>query len=115
MKNTIYVLLAVAVFSLLSFAPKTILPIVVVSTNTTLTSANHVVINTGGVITLTLPSAAGNSGLVLIIANHGTGQVMLSAPVMISNTETLSAITYNLGGNLVSIISDGTNWRLISQ
>lgn len=116
MKNlTLLTLVLLALSSSKPALPVTTLPITTVSESTTLTSSNHVVINTGAAITLTLPTASSNSGLVLIIANHGTGAVTFSPSLKVGNTETLGSITYQLGGNLVTIISDGTNWRLIGQ
>ncbi len=116
MKNLL--LLTLMLFALSSSKPAqptTTLPISTVSANTTLTSSNHVVVNTGGAITLTLPTASANTGLILVVANHGTGAVTFSPSLKVGNTETLTSITYQLGGNLVTIISDGTNWRLIGQ
>lgn len=116
MKNAVILILCAL---LLSAAkpnnPATTLPLAVVTANTTLTASNHVVISTGTAITLTLPAASGNSGLVLVIANHGTGALTLSPAIKVGNTETLSGLTYNLGGNVITIISDGTDWRLIGQ
>lgn len=118
MKKLIPLLLTLTVIALSSSKPSmpvTTLAVTTVTANTTLTSSNHVVINTGGAITLTLPSASSNSGLVFIVANHGTGAVTFSPSLKAGNTETLGAITYQLGGNLATIISDGTDWRLIGQ
>lgn len=116
MKNLLLLILTVFVLSSSKPAmPVTTLPVVSVTTNTTLTNANHVVICKGGAITLTLPSASANTGLTLVVANHGTGAVTFSPTLKVGNTEILGAITYQLGGNLVTIVSDGTDWRLIGQ
>lgn len=116
MKNLLLLILTLFVLSSSKPAmPVTTLPVVSVTTNTTLTNANHVVICKGGAITLTLPSASANTGLVLIVANHGTGAVTFSPSVKVGNTDMINSITYQLGGNLVTVISDGTDWRLIGQ
>lgn len=117
MKNTFSLfLLIILLAGFKSSRPALTLTTTSVTSNTTLTSADHVVICVQTApITLTLPAASSNSGLTFQIANHGVGAVTLSTAVTVANAETMTTISPNLGGNLFTIISDGTTWRLISQ
>lgn len=116
MKNPIALaLLALLLGSAKPSSPAANLPVLSITANTTATAANHVVISRGGNITLTLPNPASNTGLTFVVANHGTGVLTISPAILAGNTETLSGLTYNLGGNLATVISDGTNYRLIGQ
>jgi hypothetical protein len=116
MKNTFNLFLLLTLLSGFSSTKMATLTVSTVSANTTLTSSNHVVICTQAApITLTLPAASSNSGVVFQIVNHGVGTVTLSPAVRVAVSETMSGISPNLGGNTFEIISDGTTWRLISQ
>ncbi len=92
-----------------------ILPVDIITNSTTLTVANHVVIADGTNITLTLPSASANVGLVFVITNQGEAPVSLSPAVQAEKGSTLSSMTYRQGGNMITVISDGTLWRVVGQ
>lgn len=70
--------------------------------------------NVSSASTINLPTAVGNSGKVLFIKNlHATNTVTIDA----SSTQTIDgALTYTLTlqYEVVSIVSDGSNWHIIA-
>jgi copper(I)-binding protein len=117
MKNTsiIFALLLLVLSAFSSSKSVNVLPVSVVTTSTTLTPSDHIVIADGTGITLTLPSAAANTGLVFVITNQGDAQVTLSPSVQVEKSSTLSAMSYRQGGNMITIVSDGLLWRVVGQ
>lgn len=92
-----------------SFNPAT------VTTSTTLSQANNFVLAdaTGGVVTITLPSAAGARGRVYVIKRMNAGKNLVK--IALTGSETLDGGTgYSLGWqyHVVTVFSDGTNWLI---
>lgn len=87
-----------------------------VSSTTTLTSSDDVVIAdaSSGALTLTLPSAASNTGKVLTLKKSGSdstfNQVSISGTVDGLTTRKLST-----QGESITIVSDGTSWQIINR
>ena len=89
---------------------------------TSVTTTPYTAVSTDGVIlsnvssasTINLPTAVGNTGKVLFIKNlHATNTVTIDA----SSTQTIDgALTYTLTlqYEVVSIVSDGSNWHIIA-
>ena len=66
-----------------------------------------------GTFTIDLPTAIGNTGRYLVIKNIGTGTITVDA----SGTQTIDgALTYTLTlqYEVVTIVSDGSNWHIIA-
>lgn len=82
----------------------------ITTTYTALTS-DDVILATSGTFTVTLFTAAGNTGKTLDIKNGGAGTVTVDG----SSTETIDGeLTFTLAANdSLTIVSDGTNWRVL--
>lgn len=87
------------------------LGITVGTTAVTLSSAQPVYVHTGGAITLTLPAAASNTGVVFSVFTQGTGTVTLSRGAGTVNGVNLSPTIPGVGN--LRVVSDGTTWRVI--
>lgn len=89
----------------------------VVSASTTITNSDQIVRNTGGAVTFTLPTAP-VTGQEYTIINTGTGNITLSAGVLVYNNTAINIIPpYNSqilpgwnGGNRINIYFNGTQW-----
>lgn len=89
----------------------------VVSTSTTITNSDQIVRNTGGAVTFTLPTSP-VTGQEHTIINTGTGNITLSAGVLVYNNTAINIIPpYNSqimagwnGGNRINIYWNGTQW-----
>ena len=83
---------------------------------TTYTAANtdYFIDCTSGTFTVNLFTAVGNTGRILIIKNSGTGTITVDP----NGSQTIDgATTYSLATQYatVQIVSDGTNWKIISK
>jgi hypothetical protein len=80
----------------------------------TATNADYVIDCTSGTFTVTLPASSGRTGRILIIKNSGAGVITVDG----NASETIDgAATYSLAVQYatVQIMSDGTNWKIISK
>jgi hypothetical protein len=80
----------------------------------TATNDDYVIDCTSGTFTVTLPASSGRTGRILIIKNSGAGTITVDG----NASETIDgAATYSLAVQYatVQIISDGTNWKIISK
>jgi hypothetical protein len=80
----------------------------------TATDADYVIDCTSGTFTVTLPASSGRTGRILIIKNSGAGTITVDG----NGAETIDgAATYSLAVQYatVQIMSDGTNWKIISK
>lgn len=82
------------------------------SSSAVLTNADYYVGYTGaGGDTFTLPNAAGNAGVELIVKNRGSGDLTLDASLAGGLWTTSSVATMTLiVGESAHLISDGTSW-----
>lgn len=89
----------------------------VVTTDTPSVTADDVLNCSSASFTITLPTAAGNSGKIFEIVHAGTSGTQLYT-VDGSGTETvggqLTRVLYT-NGESIKIISDGTNWTVLSR
>jgi len=79
-----------------------------VSANTTLSSSVGAYLATGS-ITLTLPAASSNVGVVFYIKNVGVGPVVISG---INNIDDDQNLILQYKNSAVTLISDGTGWNI---
>ena len=85
-----------------------------VSGATTIAATDYIVLNTGGSGTWTLPTISGCTGRVYKLINHGTTSITLSTGYKADNGGILiTTLSSAAASNMIEIISDGTNWRLI--
>jgi hypothetical protein len=80
----------------------------------TATNDDYVIDCTSGTFTVTLPASSGRTGRILIIKNSGAGTITVDG----NGAETIDgAATYSLAVQYatIQIISDGTNWKIISK
>lgn len=79
-------------------------------------SSLYIKITQNSTVTITLPSATGNNGRLISIKNLGTGAVISnSSNVEPFNSSTLgTAILSSGGGKWANLVSDGTNWVIMS-
>jgi hypothetical protein len=80
----------------------------------TATNDDYVIDCTSGTFTVTLPASSGRTGRILIIKNSGAGTITVDG----NGSETIDgATTYSLSVQYatIQIISDGTNWKIISK
>jgi hypothetical protein len=80
----------------------------------TATNDDYVIDCTSGTFTATLPASSGRTGRILIIKNSGAGTITVDG----NGAETIDgAATYSLAVQYatIQIISDGTNWKIISK
>jgi hypothetical protein len=80
----------------------------------TATNDDYVIDCTSGTFTVTLPASSGRTGRILIIKNSGAGTITVDG----NGAETIDgAATYSLAVQYatVQIMSDGTNWKIISK
>ena len=80
----------------------------------TATDDDYVIDCTSGTFTVTLPASSGRTGRILIIKNSGAGTITVDG----NGAETIDgAATYSLSVQYatIQIISDGTNWKIISK
>jgi hypothetical protein len=80
----------------------------------TATNDDYVIDCTSGTFTVTLPASSGRTGRILIIKNSGAGTITVDG----NASETIDgAATYSLAVQYatIQIISDGTNWKIISK
>jgi hypothetical protein len=80
----------------------------------TATNDDYVIDCTSGTFTVTLPASSGRTGRILIIKNSGAGTITVDG----NASETIDgATTYSLSVQYatVQIMSDGTNWKIISK
>lgn len=80
----------------------------------TVLATDHVIINTGGAATWTLPAASGCAGRVYRLINQGTGNITLSRTVRIDSSTTVTSLSTASGNNFYEILSDGSEWRRIN-
>jgi len=80
----------------------------------TATNDDYVIDCTSGTFTVTLPASSGRTGRILIIKNSGAGTITVDG----NGAETIDgAATYSLAVQYatIQIISDGTDWKIISK
>jgi hypothetical protein len=80
----------------------------------TATNADYVIDCTFGTFTVTLPASSGRTGRILIIKNSGAGTITVDG----NSSETIDgAATYAISVQYgtIQIMSDGTNWKIISK
>lgn len=80
----------------------------------TATNDDYIIDCTSGSFTVTLPASSGRTGRILIIKNSGAGTITVDG----NASETIDgATTYSLATQYatVQIVSDGTNWKIISK
>jgi hypothetical protein len=80
----------------------------------TATTDDYVIDCTSGTFTVNLPALLGRTGMVLIIKNSGTGTITVdpNGAAVIDGAATYSlAVQYAT----IQIISDGTDWKIISK
>jgi hypothetical protein len=80
----------------------------------TATDADYVIDCTTGTFTVTLPASSGRTGRILIIKNSGAGTITVDG----NAAETIDgAATYAISVQYgtIQIMSDGTNWKIISK
>ncbi len=84
--------------------------------STSLTSDDYYVGYTGGAgSTFTMPAASTNGGVELVIKNRGTAALTLDATGLGMFYGTSLVNTWSLAaGEGVHVISDGTNWIIVS-
>ena len=80
----------------------------------TATNADYVIDCTSGSFTITLYAASGNAGRILIVKNSGAGSITLdgNASETIDGSTTFSLLVQY---DVVQIMCDGTNWKIISK
>ena len=84
------------------------------TTNYTATTSDYFIDCTTGTFTVNLFTAVGNTGRILIIKNSGTGTITVDP----NGTQTIDGATtqtLSTQWSRVHIISDGTNWKIISN
>jgi len=84
------------------------------TTTTTINDNNYFIDCTSGTFTVNLPASSGRLGRIFVIKNSGTGTITVDG----NGAETIDgAATYSLATqwSQVQIISDGTNWKIISK
>jgi len=86
-------------------------PILVTTSNVTLTAATHIVVLKTGVTSITLPAAAANPGRIYMIANSTSDACTISTYNSLSGS-TSTNITANTG---ITLQSDGINWYQIDK
>jgi hypothetical protein len=80
----------------------------------TATNDDYIIDCTSGTFTVTLPASSGRTGRILIIKNSGTGIITVDG----NGSETIDGNTtysLNLQYDVIQIVSDGTNWKIISK
>ena len=80
----------------------------------TATNDDYVIDCTSGTFTVTLPASSGRTGRILIIKNSGAGTITVDG----NSSETIDgAATYSIAVQYgtIQIMSDGTNWKIISK
>jgi hypothetical protein len=116
MKNILILCGLMLLFQANTTRPVTTLNVVTTTSSLTLNSTHDVVICEATTpITITLPNPVGVAGQKYTIVNHGTAVVNLSWPITVANAETMSSITYSMGGNLYTIVSNNQKWHLTQQ
>lgn len=98
-------------------ADKTIAPVTVTATtHTVAATTNFLIFNTTGNCTVTLPSPSTNSGRVLWVKNIAAFSITsASSNVKPLTTNTAgTAILSNSAGKFAQLVSDGTNWIVMS-
>lgn len=84
------------------------------TTTYTATTSDYFIDCTTGTFTVNLFTAVGNTGRILIIKNSGTGTITVDP----NGTQTIDGATtqtLSTQWSRVHIISDGTNWKIISN
>jgi hypothetical protein len=80
----------------------------------TATTSDYVIDCTSGTFTVNLFTAVGNTGRILIIKNSGAGTITVDP----NGTQTIDGSTtyiLEIQYETLQIISDGTNWKIISN
>ncbi len=80
----------------------------------TITNNDYFIDCTTGTFTVTLPASSGRTGRIFVIKNSGTGSITVDG----NASETIDgALTQTLSTqwSRIQIISDGTNWKIISN
>jgi len=72
----------------------------------------YVNINQSSTVSITLPSASGNTNKTLVIKNSGSGAVNSNATNIepLNSTTLTTSILTSGGGKFATLVSDGTNW-----
>jgi hypothetical protein len=81
-----------------------------VSINTSMASPTTFYL-ASGTITLTLPTAVGNSGLKFQVKNAGTGQITINTTSSQTINENINMILTEKN-SVIGLISDGSNWNI---
>jgi hypothetical protein len=84
------------------------------ATYTATTSDDYFINITTGTFTLNLPTAATPYGQVYVIKNSGTGTITVDP----NGTQTIdgaTTFTMNVQNGSITIIGDGTNWKIVSK
>jgi len=76
----------------------------------------YVNINQSSTVTITLPSASGNTNKTLVIKNTGSGAVNSQSTNIepLNSTSLTDAILVSGGGKYATLVSNGTNWIKMS-
>jgi hypothetical protein len=84
------------------------------TTTYTATTSDYLIDCTTGTFTVTLFAASGNAGRILIIKNSGTGTITVDG----NGAETIDGATtqtLSTQWSRITIMCDGTNWKIISN
>jgi hypothetical protein len=84
------------------------------ATYTATTSDDYFINITSGTFTLNLPTAATPYGQVYVIKNSGTGTVTVD-PNGSQTIDGATTFTMNVQNGSITIIGDGTNWKIVSK
>jgi hypothetical protein len=84
------------------------------ATYTATTSDDYFINITTGTFTLNLPTAATPYGQVYVIKNSGTGTITVD-PNGSQTIDGATTFTMNVQNGSITIISDGTNWKIVSK
>ena len=83
------------------------------TTTYTATTSDYVIDCTSGTFTVNLFTAVGNTGRILVFKNSGAGTITLD-PNSSETIDGFTTITMTATNQSRTIISDGTNWKIIS-
>lgn len=84
------------------------------ATYTATTSDDYFINITSGTFTLNLPTAATPYGQVYVIKNSGTGTITVD-PNGSQTIDGATTFTMNVQNGSITIIGDGTNWKIVSK
>lgn len=111
--------LGLATTSAVTFGSLSLGPVATKTANFTLSATENVVINnkSGSACVVTLPAASLHSGRILFFVNGANGQALTSASanvIPITGAAAATAITPAGVGKYAQLVSNGTNWVVVS-